>query len=143
MELQQFDIVEDRKLNRLAILWDMMDQVERRDTLNYLTERLASFKNSTAYIKNVHVHIPSVGKSISAIQGIDDFDKSSYLYFSSGMQGKGTRFTVKEDALNLSAVRLTGTRGEPRFLSFRWSWIHTIFRMNSHGLICTLRVQRF
>ncbi|WP_422395282.1 sensor histidine kinase [Paenibacillus amylolyticus] len=113
MELQQFDIVEDRKLNRLAILWDMMDQVERRDTLNYLTERLASFKNSTAYIKNVHVHIPSVGKSISAIQGIDDFDKSSYLYFSSGMQGKGTRFTVKEDALNLSAVRLTGTRGEP------------------------------
>lgn len=62
MELQQFDIVEDRKLNRLAILWDMMDQVERRDTLNYLTERLASFKNSTAYIKNVHVHIPSVGK---------------------------------------------------------------------------------
>lgn len=113
MELQQFDIVEDRKLNRLAILWDMMDQVERRDTLNYLTERLASFKNSTAYIKNVHVHIPSVGKSISAIQGIDDFNKSSYLYFGSSMQGKGTRFTVKEDTLNLSAVRLTGTRGEP------------------------------
>ncbi|WP_367399893.1 sensor histidine kinase [Paenibacillus sp. 1781tsa1] len=113
MELQQFDIVEDRKLNRLAILWDMMDQVERRDTLNYLTERLASFKNSTAYIKNVHVHIPSVGKSISANQGIDDFNKSSYLYFSSSMQGKGTRFTVKEDTLNLSAVRLTGTRGEP------------------------------
>ncbi|PQP81445.1 two-component sensor histidine kinase [Paenibacillus sp. PCH8] len=113
MELQQFDIAEDRKLNRLAVLWDMMDQVERRDTLNYLSERLASFKNSTAYIRNVHVHIPTVNKSISATQGIDNFDESAYEYFSSGIQGKGTRFTVKEETMNLSAVRLTGKRGEP------------------------------
>ena len=46
MELQQFDIAEDRKLNRLAILWNMMDQVERRETLNYLSERLAAFKTA-------------------------------------------------------------------------------------------------
>lgn len=112
LELQQFDIVEDRKLNRLAILWGMMDQVERRDTLNYLSERLATFKNSSAYIKNVHVHIRTIGKSISATHGIDDYDKASYEYFSSGMQGKGARFTVKEDTMNLSAVRLTGKKGE-------------------------------
>ncbi|WP_440119477.1 sensor histidine kinase [Paenibacillus sp. QZ-Y1] len=113
MELQQFDIAEDRKLNRLAILWDMMDQVERRETFNYLSERLAAFKNSSAYIKNVHVHIPTVGKSISSTQGIDNFDEASYEYFRSGIQGKGTRFTVKEDTMNLSAVRLTGKRDEP------------------------------
>ncbi|SEN81880.1 sensor histidine kinase [Paenibacillus sp. OK076] len=112
LELQQFDIVEDRKLNRLAILWGMMDQVERRDTLNYLSERLATFKNSSAYIKNVHVHIRTIGKSISATHGIDDYDKASYEYFSSGKQGKGTRFTVKEGTMNLSAVRLTGKKGE-------------------------------
>ena len=112
MELQQFDIAEDRKLNRLAILWNMMDQVERRETLNYLSERLAAFKNSSAYIKNVYVHIPSVNKSISAVQGIDDFDQDSFSYFSSNHVGKGVRFTVKEDNLNLSAVRLSGKREE-------------------------------
>ncbi|WP_336781865.1 sensor histidine kinase [Paenibacillus illinoisensis] len=112
MELQQFDIAEDRKLNRLAILWNMMDQVERRETLNYLSERLAAFKNSSAYIRNVYVHIPSVNKSVSAVQGIDDFDQESFSYFSSTREEKGIRFTVKGDSLNLSAVRLTGQRGE-------------------------------
>ncbi|WP_416298604.1 sensor histidine kinase [Paenibacillus illinoisensis] len=112
MELQQFDIAEDRKLNRLAILWNMMDQVERRETLNYLSERLAAFKNSSAYIRNVYVHIPSVNKSVSAVQGIDDFDQESFSYFSSTREEKGIRFTVKDDNLNLSAVRLTGQRGE-------------------------------
>ncbi|MCM3781621.1 histidine kinase [Neobacillus mesonae] len=113
IELQQFNIAEDRKLNRLSILWDMMDQVERRDTLNYLSERLAVFKNSSAYIKNVIIHIPAVGKSISSMIGIDDFDESSYEYFSSGNQGKGTRFTIKEDTMNLSTVRLSGKKSEP------------------------------
>lgn len=112
MELQQFDIAEDRKLNRLAILWNMMDQVERRETLNYLSERLAAFKNSSAYIRNVYVHIPSVNKSVSAVQGIDDFDQESFSYFSSTREEKGIRFTVKGDNLNLSAVRLTGQRVE-------------------------------
>lgn len=112
MELQQFDIAEDRKLNRLAILWNIMDQVERRETLNYLSERLAAFKNSSAYIKNVYVHIPAVNKSISAMQGIDDYDQASFDYFSSAMEGKDIRFTVKGDTLNLSAVRLTGKKGE-------------------------------
>ncbi|WP_433956438.1 sensor histidine kinase [Paenibacillus taichungensis] len=112
LELQQFDIAEDRKLNRIAILWNMMDQVERRETLNYLSERLASFKNSSAYIKNVYVHIPAVNKSISAVQGMDDFDHDSFSYFSSNLEGKGVRFTVKSDNLNLSAVRLPGKRGD-------------------------------
>ncbi|WP_418037987.1 sensor histidine kinase [Paenibacillus xylanilyticus] len=112
MELQQFDIAEDRKLNRLAILWNMMDQVERRETLNYLSERLAAFKNSSAYIRNVYVHIPSVNKSVSAVQGIDDFNQESFSYFSSTREEKGIRFTVKDDNLNLSAVRLTGQIGE-------------------------------
>ncbi|MBT2770835.1 histidine kinase [Halomonas sp. ISL-60] len=112
MELQQFDIVEDRKLNRLAILWGMMDQVDRRETLNYLSERLATFKNSSVYIKNVHVHIRTIGKSISATHGIDDYNSDSYNYFSSGVQGKGTRFRVKEGVMNLSAVKLTGKKGE-------------------------------
>lgn len=117
MELQQFDIAEDRKLNRLAILWNMMDQVERRETLTYLSERLAAFKNSSAYIRNVYVHIPSVNKSVSAVQGIDDFDQESFSYFSSTREEKGIRFTVKGDNLNLSAVRLTGQRGkEPLFV---------------------------
>ncbi|WP_349290343.1 histidine kinase [Paenibacillus sp. 7516] len=117
MELQQFDIAEDRKLNRLAILWNMMDQVERRESLNYLSERLAAFKNSSSYIRNVYVHIPSVNKSVSAVQGIDDFDQESFSYFSSTREEKGIRFTVKGDNLNLSAVRLTGQRGkEPLFV---------------------------
>ncbi|GGH52213.1 sensor histidine kinase [Paenibacillus silvae] len=112
MELQQFDIAEDRKLNRLAILWNNMGQIERRETLNYLSDRLAGFKNSSAYIKNVYVHIPAVNKSISAMQGIDEYNQASYEFFSSHPQGEATRFTVKDDALNLSAVRLTGKMGE-------------------------------
>lgn len=112
MELQQFDIAEDRKLNRLAILWEMMEQVDRREILGYLTERLAAFKNSSSFIKNVYVHIPIVNMSISATQGIDEFDKDSFDFFRSTLQGENARFTVKDDTLNLSAVRLTGKRDE-------------------------------
>ncbi|WP_256972773.1 histidine kinase [Saccharibacillus sp. O23] len=112
MELQQFDIVEDRKLNRLAVLWDTMGQVERRDTLNDMTERLATFKNSSAYIKNVYVHLPTVGKSLSATHGIDEFDGKAFRYFSSSRQGMGPRLSVREGTLNLGAVRLTGKKGE-------------------------------
>lgn len=112
MELQQFDIAEDRKLNRLAILWNNMDQIEKREILNYLSERLASFKNSSVYIKNVYVHIPTVNKSISAVQGIDEFNSTSYDYFSSFTHEESIRFTVKDDTLNLSAVRLTGKMGD-------------------------------
>lgn len=141
MELQQFDIAEDRKLNRLAILWNMMDQVERRETLNYLSERLAAFKNSSAYIKNVYVHIPEVNKSVSAVQGIDDFDQDSFNYFSSSRAGKGNRFNVKGDNLNLSAVRLTGKGESPRCLLCKWNWIRPNFGMNCHNSICIPRVQ--
>ncbi|WP_353056268.1 histidine kinase [Paenibacillus sp. MER 99-2] len=112
MELQQFDIAEDRKLNRLAILWEMMEQVDRREILGYLTERLAAFKNSSSFIKNVHVHIPIVNMSISATQGIDELDQDSFDFFRSTLQGEDSRFTVKDDTLNLSAVRLTGKRDE-------------------------------
>lgn len=46
------------------------------------------------------------------MQGIDDYDQASFDYFSSAMEGKNIRFTVKGDTLNLSAVRLTGKKGE-------------------------------
>ncbi|MBW5445227.1 HAMP domain-containing protein [Cohnella sp. CFH 77786] len=117
LEIQQFDILEDSELNKLAVTWDMMDSVDKKASMDYLLHRLVSFKNSSAYMKDVYVHIRSIHKTISAINRIDTLDLVRYDHFRSITHGKENRLSRLDDSLYLSASKQSGKKGtEPLFM---------------------------
>ncbi|MEK0313273.1 sensor histidine kinase [Cohnella sp. 56] len=112
MEIQQFDIVEDNELNRLAVTWEMMDSVERRASLNYMVHRLTTFKSGSPYVKDIAVHVRPIGKTISAGNAVHDFEAPGYDYFSRMTGRDNDRLIRWNDALYLSAAKQTGVKGE-------------------------------
>ncbi|WP_372662525.1 sensor histidine kinase [Cohnella sp.] len=117
MEIQQFDLLDDSDLNKLAVTWDMMDNVKRRASLNDLVHRLATFKNSSPYIKDINVHIRSIGKSVSAGNSVHEFESDRFNLFRSIVYQKENRLINRYNALHLSASKQSGKRGEePLFI---------------------------
>ncbi|MGG4143122.1 histidine kinase [Paenibacillus algorifonticola] len=112
MELQEFDLLEDTELNRLVVTWEMMDNVEKRASLNYLIRRLTSFKNSSVYIKDVYVHIRPVNKTISFSNAITDLDVDKYNYFRFSIGRSEQRLVKWENTLHLSTSKYSGKKGE-------------------------------
>ncbi len=112
MELQQYDILEDNELTRLAVTWEMMSNVERRSGLNHIRQRLTSFKNSSAFIKNVYVHVRSAHKTVSALHGVGAFNAAQYEHFRKVTAAEDQRLIWEGNTLHLSAVRLSASKEE-------------------------------
>jgi len=113
MEIQQFDIAQDTELNKLAVTWDFMDDVQKREGLNYVTSRLTSLKNSSAYISDVYVHIRTINKTVSAMNAIDDFDSAKYNFFHNVDFKKEGRLINWNNFLELSVSQSSGKLDEP------------------------------
>lgn len=62
IEMQQYDLLKDNKIVKLAVTWELMNSVERRENLNYVLHKISIMKNSSKYIQDVKVHIPSIQK---------------------------------------------------------------------------------
>ncbi|MCG7216513.1 sensor histidine kinase [Paenibacillus mucilaginosus] len=112
MELQQFDILEDPDLNKLTVTWERMDPVDRRASLNDLLQRLTSVKNTSAYIKDISVHIPYVNKTVSAVHAVDELDQERFGWFRSQPGRNESRLIWWRDSLHLSALKQRGKKGE-------------------------------
>ena len=112
MELQQFDLVEDGELSKLAVTWDMFSNVERRESLNYVLHRLTSFKNSSAYIKDINVHIYSISKTVSATNSVVDLDEQIYTQLIANYSKNRNRLYYSGEALHLITVKYGGGKGE-------------------------------
>lgn len=74
METQQYNLLQDNELQTVALTWDLMNNIERKDSMGYLVDRLISIKTTSAYAKDVSIHIRAIDKSISAINGVQDFN---------------------------------------------------------------------
>ncbi len=70
LELQMFDIMEDNEIHRAAVTWSLLSNVERKNSLIYVQQRLVSIKNSSSLIKDVYVHMRPADQSVSAVTGI-------------------------------------------------------------------------
>lgn len=117
MENQQFAILEDRDLNKLAVAWEMMDNVERRANLNRLVNRLTTIKNSSAYIRDIEVHIRSINRSVSATNAVYEFDEDSFRFLGSIRYQQEQRLILWRDTLNLSVAKQSGVKSEePLFI---------------------------
>ncbi len=78
MEIQQYDILQEGELRKIALTWELMDGVERKASINYMQHRITSIKNTSAYIKDIYIHIRSIGKTVSGGNGLYVFDWERY-----------------------------------------------------------------
>ncbi len=117
IEIQQFDILQESELQKIALTWEIMNNIEKKSSVNYVLHRLTSIKNSSSYIKDIYIHIRSIDKTISATNAVQDFDLASYNDILSSMQGNERRLIKQGDSLNLSASMMGRNKvGEPLFV---------------------------
>ncbi|WP_409342530.1 sensor histidine kinase [Paenibacillus sp. MBLB4367] len=69
IQLLQFELINDEFLNKLAVIPDYMNKFDKSQAILLLQDRLFALKNSSVYISDVSVHIPSIDRTISAMQG--------------------------------------------------------------------------
>ncbi|MCM2996843.1 histidine kinase [Paenibacillus cellulositrophicus] len=112
LEIQQFDILQESELHKIAVTWGMMDSAEKRSSVNYLLHRLTSIKNSSPYIKDIYVHIHSIGKTISASNAVRTLDQQRYDEIRSIGERSGARLMRQGDSLQLTASKFGGNNVE-------------------------------
>lgn len=113
MKLLQYGLLEDSDLNKLAITWETMSNIDRMEKINSVINRIISIQNSSRYIRDVNVHILPIGKTLSALLGPSDIDedKSRAFVSESVRQRVGTRLIDWSGELYLSAVNSRGAPG--------------------------------
>lgn len=67
----QYEFVNDQDLLYLTNAFEIMDNFERSQYMLRIQNRLEILKSSSKYMKDVVVHIPRLGKSISADSGVE------------------------------------------------------------------------
>ncbi|WP_339325169.1 histidine kinase [Paenibacillus sp. FSL W8-0194] len=112
LEIQQFDILQESELHKIAITWEKMDSAEKRSSVNYLLHRLTSIKNSSPYIKDIYVHIHSIDKTISASNAVRALDRQRYEEIRSIGERSGSRLVRQGDSLQLTASKYGGKNDE-------------------------------
>jgi two-component system, sensor histidine kinase YesM len=116
MEIQQYDLLQDGDLNKMALMWDQMNSVTRKASLNDLLPRLVSIKNSSAFIKDVDVHVRSIDKTITAMTGINPFEADRYEEIVRVSARPNSRPFRIGDSLHLAAFKQGAKKGqEPLF----------------------------
>lgn len=117
MEVQQYDLLEDDELKKLAVTYEMMSSVEQRETVLYLLHRLTSFKTSSPYIKDIKIHIPSLDKTLSAVNSVVELEKVNYLAALSQASKNVDRLLYIDPSLHLIASKYVGDqRNAPIFM---------------------------
>ncbi|MBB3070964.1 two-component system sensor histidine kinase YesM [Paenibacillus baekrokdamisoli] len=84
IQLLQFELINDESLNKLAVIPDYMNNYDKSQAILMVQDRLFALKNSSVYISDVSVHIPSINRTVSAMQGTgamvqDQFNATSEL----------------------------------------------------------------
>ncbi|WP_224721565.1 sensor histidine kinase [Paenibacillus vietnamensis] len=116
MKLLQYGFLEDGDLNKLAIIWETMGDIERMESINSVLDRLITLQNSSNYILDVNVHIRTIAKSISAVKGVKDFDEKRYYVIHDQFRNQ-TQLTGWEENLLLIAAKPSGSRErDPLFI---------------------------
>lgn len=113
LELQMFDIMEDREIHRAAVTWSLLSNVERKNSLIYVLQRLVSIKNTSSLIKDVYFHMRPANNSVSAVLGIYEFDRGTFDELSWNLRYQDGKFILLDDSLHLAAMKQSGRKDEP------------------------------
>jgi two-component system sensor histidine kinase YesM len=117
MRLLQYDVLEDTDLNKLAITWETMNDIERTEKITSVLNRIYSLQNSSNYIRNASVHIRPIGKTLSGLGGAGEFEEERYRSIRTKFGRQGKMLLEWRGGLYLSASKISGVPGqEPLFV---------------------------
>lgn len=116
LEIQQFDLLQENQLHKIAVIWELMDNVERRESIQYMLHRLTSIRGSSAFIKDIYVHIRPIDKTLSAENGVHAFDRKRYDEMRSALTAGAGRLIKRDGSLHLGVYKPDGKTGEPDVL---------------------------
>jgi two-component system sensor histidine kinase YesM len=105
IKILQYDCLNDEHLNKLAVRWEIMEDYEKVDSMLQLQQRLVTIKNSSNYIKNVSVHIPSINKSISSNTMVDDLNLDKFNRIRVPQGQTGAQIIYLDKAIYLSTIQ--------------------------------------
>ena len=83
IEMLQLDCLNDADINKLAVIPEGMSNLEKTRAIMRLQKRLYAIKNSSEYIQNVNVYIPSLNRIVYALGGINSLSDEWYDTLSS------------------------------------------------------------
>ncbi|WP_270170336.1 sensor histidine kinase [Paenibacillus sp. SYP-B4298] len=116
MKLLQYSLLEDENLNKLALMWGRMETIEKTDTMNSLMNRLFTVQNSSMYIKDVSVHIASIGRTLSADDGVRNLQAERFYAIRSVFGAPSSHIIEWNGGLYLGAAKQAGVKGaQPLF----------------------------
>ncbi|MEN0645246.1 histidine kinase [Alkalicoccobacillus gibsonii] len=106
MEGQKYDLLHEDALRQIALIWDEMSGEEKSRHIHYITNRLTSITNNSSYIKDMYIHIPSISRSISALNGIDDFHHENHRINKRNTENATGRYSPhpNDTTLNLNSI---------------------------------------
>ena len=96
LELQMFDIMEDREIHRAAVTWSLLSNVERKNSLIYVLQRLVSIKNTSSLIKDVYFHMRPAEQSVSAVLEFMNYDRGAFDELSWNSRYQEGKFILDE-----------------------------------------------
>ncbi|WP_258199342.1 sensor histidine kinase [Paenibacillus endoradicis] len=116
MKLLEYSLLDDDDLNKLALTWERMDTIDRTNSMNSLIKRLFTVQNSSMYIEDVSVHIATIGRTMSANEGVRDLQVQRFQEIRSVFGGPGSHVIEWNYGLFIGAVKQRGLKGaEPLF----------------------------
>lgn len=116
MKLLQYSLLEDEDLNKLALTWETLAVIDRTENLNSLMKRLFIVQNSSTYIKDVRVHIMTIGRTISSVGGVRELEMKRFREIRSVFGDRRSQVIEWDGGLYLSAMKQRGVKGaEPLF----------------------------
>lgn len=73
-----YGLVIDKDLRAISVLPQLLDYFEVNNAVLNIQSKLFTMKNSSSYVKDARVHIPSIGKTISGVNGYSDMNMSEF-----------------------------------------------------------------
>jgi two-component system sensor histidine kinase YesM len=117
MRLLQYGLLEDADLNKLAITWESMGDIDRMESITSVLNRIYSLQLSSNVIRNVSVHIRPISKTLSSLNRAGDFEAERYQALRPELGGRATKLIEWKGNLYLSAAKPSGVReNEPLYI---------------------------
>ncbi|MFD0712504.1 histidine kinase [Paenibacillus sp. GCM10027626] len=79
IQVLQYEFMNNGFLNTVAVAPDYLDLYARSDAILQVQNALFALKNSSGLIKDTYAHIPAIGKTVSAMNGVDELDREQFL----------------------------------------------------------------
>lgn len=100
----ELDFLNNNDLNMLANASSTMDKIEMTETIWRLQRQLFAIKNSSKYIQDVSVHIRTINRTISVMDGVEDFNTKKFKAFNSKITADDAIFTFWENGYYMVAA---------------------------------------